>query len=75
MLEKLFYFPKSIGHTQGSTTEADNIPDSLSVQNEKNPKVSSKLMNIETCHSGMGKDMTLKISNTNKILIFDTSKL
>ena len=26
-------------------------------------------------HSGMVKDMTLKISNTNKILIFDTSKV
>ena len=26
-------------------------------------------------HSGMGKDMTLKISNTNKISIFDTPKV
>ena len=26
-------------------------------------------------HSMMGQDMTLKISNTNKILIFDTSKV
>ena len=32
-------------------------------------------LKIVVAHSGMGKDMTFKISNTNKISIFDTSKV
>ena len=38
----------ALGDTEGSTAEVDDML-FLLVLNEKHPKVSSKLMNVETC--------------------------
>ena len=58
----------------------DKITYIYCVLNEFNPafevqKMGNKAFQNVSFHSMMGKDMTLKISNTNKISIFDIPKV